>query len=603
MANTIFFTPVDGSVTGALNKRKSYYMSENRSEGAHNWLFKKVAFATATAQNPFVGRSASLALSRKGGLKNGLYKSTPAGDGSSKHFPKPHITSIKISAEGDFGSIRKCELAFTVYTLTDLDSKQPFFDLGGNLGLTWGWSDAGGAGGKDGRFQGKIYNFSYSVNAQGGFDCITYGMEEGINILGGNADAPTEESAEIVDPLGNVIKSNNIYETAKGWLVSEAEGMTEGVTANGIGVVQFPSDWGSSPTKDASKGTTPKAPEGTPEPQYYISLEAIIKLVNKLAFDNSKQFFGDDGVGITCNGTVTKGLVPSDTTKLVSANPLECLFPGCATYGPERDFTFAEYDSAFTGGDLSKTMISMNWFKEHFAKLGQKDNKTGKAPDSSIGTFLQDVFTLIFKNSGDRFKLTAVSKPGSKSGTEILVVDANFIDTEAVHPYSLTAVTQGSIVRSMSLTAKVPGEMASAAMIANSSGFTSNKAPAIWGPGQKGTAQEKAPETLESAKKNMADQFVTPDNVKALESALRREQTGDPGSAIGKEAIPFPLDYSVTLDGVEGFVFGNVITTNYLPTVYRSSKVKLAFTVTKVNHNISGGDWTTTLNTVCRVIS
>jgi hypothetical protein len=54
------------------------------------------------------------------------------------------------------------------------------------------------------------------------------------------------------------------------------------------------------------------------------------------------------------------------------------------------------------------------------------------------------------------------------------------------------------------------------------------------------------------------------------------------------------------LDGIEGFTFGNAITTNYLPAQYKRGDI--AFTVTTVEHNISGGDWTTTLNTVCRFI-
>jgi hypothetical protein len=66
-----------------------------------------------------------------------------------------------------------------------------------------------------------------------------------------------------------------------------------------------------------------------------------------------------------------------------------------------------------------------------------------------------------------------------------------------------------------------------------------------------------------------------------------------------KEAIPFPIDFSCTLDGIEGFVFGNAITTNYLPTIYKKSKV--IFTVVRVEHNISGNDWTTTLGTACRI--
>ena len=64
--------------------------------------------------------------------------------------------------------------------------------------------------------------------------------------------------------------------------------------------------------------------------------------------------------------------------------------------------------------------------------------------------------------------------------------------------------------------------------------------------------------------------------------------------------MPFPLNFSATIDGIEGFVFGNVITTNYLPAVYQTTK--LAFTVTKVEHLIANNDWTTILSTVCRLL-
>jgi hypothetical protein len=602
MSETIFYTQVDGSVVKALNARKAYYNAEERGEGAHSWLHRKMAFATANAQNTNAGRSASLAISRKGGLKKGLYNATPSDKGSFKYIPKPHITSIKISAEGDFGSTRTCELAFTVYSITDLDAKQPFFDLGADIGLTWGWSDAGGAGGPDGRFQGKIYNFTYSVNQQGGFDCVTYGMEEGINILSGNANAPTKEGEAAIDKLGNELVTNTILAKVQKWVLDAGE-MTEGITPEGLGVVQYPSDWGTEPT--AVEGETPPdAPSGQPEAQFYVSLEAIVKQINTLALENDPKSFGKDGIGITCDATVTKGLVPTDVTRLVSADPVSCLFPGYGKYSDDRNFSFAEYDSAFMNGDLSKTMISMKWFEAAFAKLGQKDDKTGKSPDSSIATFLQDIFSLIFKCSGDRFKLTTVSKPKSKSGTEILIVDANYIDTDNVTPYKFTAVDQTSIVRSMSLTAKVPSAMASTAMIANQSGFTSNRAPNPGGKGQKGEAQGRVPETLEKAKKNLATQFVTPATISALEAALRRDQTGESADNVnGKEAIPFPLDFSVTIDGVEGIVFGNVVTSNYLPAVYTKSKLKIGFTVTTVSHTITAGDWTTTINTVCRIIS
>ena len=64
-----------------------------------------------------------------------------------------------------------------------------------------------------------------------------------------------------------------------------------------------------------------------------------------------------------------------------------------------------------------------------------------------------------------------------------------------------------------------------------------------------------------------------------------------------------PLKLSVTLDGINGFKFGDTLTTDYLPPKYRDSAgaYKAVFTVTKVNHSISNNDWTTQIDTVCRL--
>ena len=59
-----------------------------------------------------------------------------------------------------------------------------------------------------------------------------------------------------------------------------------------------------------------------------------------------------------------------------------------------------------------------------------------------------------------------------------------------------------------------------------------------------------------------------------------------------------PLNLSVTLDGINGFRFGDVVTTDYMLPRYEDTVV---FTVTKVNHTISGQDWTTQIETVCRM--
>ena len=47
----------------------------------------------------------------------------------------------------------------------------------------------------------------------------------------------------------------------------------------------------------------------------------------------------------------------------------------------------------------------------------------------------------------------------------------------------------------------------------------------------------------------------------------------------------------VELDGIGGFVFGNLITVDYLPSSYDG----WCFQVTKVEHNVSNADWKTKL--------
>lgn len=636
MANTIFYTEVIGSVQAVLNRRKQYYSSENRDSNAHAWLFKKIAWAEAFAING--KRSARIDTPKEGGLgPNGMYKSITSDD-TYKHYPKPHIESVNVSAEGDFGSIIKLDLKFTVHTLTDLNAIQPFFDIGGDLRVRWGWNNAGTAAGRNGRFLGKIYNFSYNLNSVGGFDCTTQAMMPGTTIIGGNVDAPKhDEDKKIEDALGNSISPNSIinsYKYAEVELSKNTQLNTEPI--NGLMLVRYNKNW--SESAEPSTSTTAIANRGapgafnqgqqtqpvgvTPIPasantglaqsqgdfHLYISLQRFVQDINQLARDNS-TWFKDNNVSIICDETVTKGLVPYDATKLVSANPIEVLFPGYATYGDNNAFKFGTYDAAMTQGDLSKIMISFKWMQAAFAKIGTEKPKGTKSADSSVAGMLQKIFDLIYKHSGERFKLTMVTNPKSKLGKELLIIDINYIETDKVFVYPITAVTQGSIARSVSLQSKVPNEFQTAAFVAASNGFSSQNGRSIGKvlgrpPGDPAEAAKPDPVTLAEAIKSMDGTGVTPDNVKSLQAALKRERISrPPDSTVGKEIIPFPLDFSVTLDGIEGFIFGNAITCNYLPDVYKKASTELAFTVTKVSHTISNGDWTTTLNTVCRIVS
>ena len=58
-----------------------------------------------------------------------------------------------------------------------------------------------------------------------------------------------------------------------------------------------------------------------------------------------------------------------------------------------------------------------------------------------------------------------------------------------------------------------------------------------------------------------------------------------------------PFTFSATLTGVGGFRFGQVLTCDRMPAEVKS---KFQYQVTTVEHNVTPGDWTTTINTVAK---
>jgi len=62
----------------------------------------------------------------------------------------------------------------------------------------------------------------------------------------------------------------------------------------------------------------------------------------------------------------------------------------------------------------------------------------------------------------------------------------------------------------------------------------------------------------------------------------------------------YPIDLSITVDGIAGFKFGDVIKTTLIP-VHYNTKYNMVFTVVKVNHSIKDGVWETTLTTKSRI--
>jgi hypothetical protein len=90
-------------------------------------------------------------------------------------------------------------------------------------------------------------------------------------------------------------------------------------------------------------------------------------------------------------------------------------------------------------------------------------------------------------------------------------------------------------------------------------------------------------------------------------TALRSIQTdyvNGQNATVCEETLPtdmtqWPLKFEISIDGIYGFKFGNLITSTYLPNQFQKSGLKPVFSITKVEHTFQGNDWETSLSSIC----
>lgn len=62
----------------------------------------------------------------------------------------------------------------------------------------------------------------------------------------------------------------------------------------------------------------------------------------------------------------------------------------------------------------------------------------------------------------------------------------------------------------------------------------------------------------------------------------------------------YPIELTLTIDGINGFKFGDVIRTTMIPSHY-NTRWKVVFTITKIIHKVTPSAWETTLHTAARL--
>lgn len=364
---------------------------------------------------------------------------------------------------------------------------------------------------------------------------------------------------------------------------------------------------------------------GTEEtPEVYISWPTFEAAINLFAIPTTKQ--GEYSIGRLASPMDTK---ISYNSWLMSSDPRVCLLLG----NQKTYFSFQGIERS--GGDSHELVppqprsICLNHIMVNVIYLMSvvRDLENGDSEQMSIHNLVTTVLNRINGVCGDMWDFQLINRTDVQSlrGPVLAVVDSK--DYEADTVLVIPANPADSVVRDLKLEMKMTEQMKSQALFANgvqqatttvgkggcgANGFRLFGINTARSLNKAAPKAEKPPEchcdegSKEAEKEltlfewlNKLSEAVDDNNVSGLRNALIKKyaeyiKTGDDAHCKG---MILPFEFGITLDGIGGFKFGQMITCNRIPSQVRDN---YDWQVTTVEHNITVNDWTTTINTVCR---
>jgi len=594
--------------------------------------------------------------------------------------PLPGVKSVKVTKQGELGTTRKCSIELQAWTDEQLNEiAKCYFLPGMSVRVQFGWNiDADGAkttgpitkmrsdsranclifaiteqntANYDG-FQGKITNYSYSLNTDGGWD-ITLEIVSAANLMAETKVESTTNNCECTAEVGGekvnlsnsdilvaflkaVLDEDNLKSLMETLGLSPAEHSAavkfHGLNRTALGEPgsNFFADWLGMDSVSLADGTT----------EFFISVKAFHTILNYYSLPSAGRdfIFGKIDTKDVYLSIQNQNLAIQAAG---SSDPRVCLLPGA------RNPVIAEptTPSAFTfsGGEkvveLDKILINTIFIMKTIKELSdQADAKKGL----SLQTLLSSIYTSINTKIGNLWNLEIVDASNSTSICDedreeptLSIVDTSQSGAPVetwIEPvgYDLNK----SIVRDFTLQTKLTDSMKSMALYAyipsqkgkdpcqdqykaftqrnsvknlalpKSADSAATKGKDIPCDMKSGDVEcktsTKSPYTkLYEARLELVD-GITDENVTALESArsgfMGAESQARSATAPACNTL-LPFEWSFTLDGIGGFKFGQYVMHPRIPEGVRKD---LLFQVTSVEHDISENDWKTTVNTIVR---
>lgn len=516
-----------------------------------------------------------------------------------------------------------------------------------------------------GKMTGIIYNFDWQVNPDLSItaNCAIVSKATIAIGLSGEQTNPNQDAEPDKDPLGNPVPDSDfaglieadiaaLQAAGKGTSVSLGQKVyidksetKSGKKFNPYGLGYYAIAIPKSQQDAAAGDGKPNTKPPIVEPIYYTPLKDITQLINGLMVSGSVNTGVPPLYTIVCDGNTTEHYEDS----IVSCAPERVFFPDdwMGNYGSWAPFgSFSELTlgpknvngtttvEQLVGSNgnrlvnIGNILIATNVVIEIYRKF-VKENQTN-IEYKNITTFINELITEVNYASGEAYQLSArliepemlassVKNPGKRGKATdpaiLSIEDSNLSATvvSEVDPYWLVSDISKPLIKNISISSKPPGPMATAAYA---------EARGKSGPQQTDvrTAKDSEVDTAKFdkefqeseraykelkwsfAKTGAGAKFST--DMKGAFAKYKRASRGNPGKAKGAHWLNralYPVELSVTLDGINGFKFGDVLKTNLIPKTYNAEESDMVFVVTKITHTIKDGIWETKLDTKSRI--
>jgi hypothetical protein len=235
----------------------------------------------------------------------------------------------------------------------------------------------------------------------------------------------------------------------------------------------------------------------------------------------------------------------------------------------------------------------------------------------TFGAFITSLSAVISEKTAGAIKLVLTA---DKNNSEtVLLADSNYTNSDNVTPYKIPMFAndpRGTIVRDFQFSAKLPNSVKNLSYVLNQgTGVTSEKIAPYMNfmfnaddpetvnkiiRQYKATHEESISNLSEAAKVYGLEpqDAETRRNLKSAMIEYLKYPTADIRKSQQLTAPIFPFDVSFTIDGINGFRYGDVLEFPGLPKKYTENTV---FSIISIVHNISSeGAWTTKITCIMR---